>query len=272
MVKARRGAGRPGVTKSPEAVRVRFLFVHRGDARSGQTIALHAHPFWQLELVLRGKARAVAGSDAQLLGREQGVLVPPGIAHGVAYQSDNTVYLALKFAVDGLAAPARALWLEPSSPVWWFRPALERLLPLGSEPGHRDQPALEHLIAAMLCAVLKPAVDATPVDDLAARAARACDDADGTPTVAALARALELSPSRLHARFTAELGLTAKAWLDRRRAQAAARMLASSDLAIGDVAGAMRFADVFAFSRFFARVMGASPRAYRRAARVAADA
>ncbi len=252
-------------------IRVRFLFVHRGDARSGVTIALHAHPFWQMELVLRGRARAVAGSDAQVLARDQGVLVPPGIAHGVAYQSDNTVYIALKFAVDGIAPPPRALWLEPSSPVWWFRPALERLLPVGSEPGHRDQPALEHLIAAMLCALLKPVASIAPVDDLAARAALVCDDADDTPTVAGLARALGLSPGRLHARFADEVGLAPKAWLDRRRAQAAARMLASSDLAIGDVAGAMRFADVFAFSRFFARVMGTGPRAYRRAARVAVD-
>ena len=79
-----------------------------------------------------------------------------------------------------------------------------------------------------------------------------------------LAARLGLSPGRLSARIRAETGEGAKPVIDRARAEEAARLLAYADRDIAGIADLLGFPDPFTFSRFFSRMMGRSPRDWRR--------
>ncbi|MEU9338458.1 helix-turn-helix domain-containing protein [Streptomyces sp. NPDC048290] len=90
----------------------------------------------------------------------------------------------------------------------------------------------------------------------------------GAPhTVASLAAAVALSPSRFAHLFAQQLGESPMRALREARLQHAARLLEGSDLPVERVAAASGFASPFHFNRVFHRRYGAPPGAYRAAHR-----
>lgn len=83
-------------------------------------------------------------------------------------------------------------------------------------------------------------------------------------TVAELAEAVHLSPSRLAHLFTETVGEAPMQMLVRLRLRQAARLLEFSTLGVGEVAAEVGFESPFYFSRQFSQHFGMSPRAYRR--------
>ncbi|MFH8371629.1 helix-turn-helix domain-containing protein [Streptomyces sp. NPDC018031] len=82
-------------------------------------------------------------------------------------------------------------------------------------------------------------------------------------TVASLAAAVALSPSRFAHLFTARTGVSPMRALREARLRQAARLLETTALDVGQVAAASGFASPFHFSRVFRARFGASPRRYR---------
>ncbi|MFI7114096.1 helix-turn-helix domain-containing protein [Nonomuraea sp. NPDC050227] len=82
-------------------------------------------------------------------------------------------------------------------------------------------------------------------------------------SVASLARAVALSPSRFAHLFAAETGLTPMGAVRRARVRHAASLLEVTDLDVGQVAAASGFVSPFHFSRAFRREYGLPPRDYR---------
>ncbi|MFF4193269.1 helix-turn-helix domain-containing protein [Nonomuraea sp. NPDC001831] len=82
-------------------------------------------------------------------------------------------------------------------------------------------------------------------------------------SVASLARAVALSPSRFAHLFAAETGQTPMGAVRRARVRHAASLLEVTDLDVGQVAAASGFVSPFHFSRAFRREYGLPPRDYR---------
>lgn len=85
-------------------------------------------------------------------------------------------------------------------------------------------------------------------------------------TVAALAEAVGMSRSALHARFRDTVGDTPAEYLRRWRVHVAARLLREQSCSVASAAGAVGYRTEAAFSNAFLRVMGVRPGAYKRAA------
>lgn len=83
-------------------------------------------------------------------------------------------------------------------------------------------------------------------------------------TVAELAAAVHLSPSRLAHLFRAATGEAPIQMLMRLRLRQAARLLAFSALSVAEIAAEVGFDSPFYFARQFRRQFGVSPTAYRR--------
>jgi transcriptional regulator GlxA family with amidase domain len=86
-------------------------------------------------------------------------------------------------------------------------------------------------------------------------------------TVEDMARHAGYSPRSFARRFRAETGTTPMQWLIARRVAEGQRLLEGTDLAIEDVAVRAGFGSAVVLRQHFARVVGTTPTAYRRAFR-----
>jgi AraC-like DNA-binding protein len=131
------------------------------------------------------------------------------------------------------------------------------------------------ILAWMLRALELPAPDADRSDraqqvlSLLARLGDA-DLADPQP-LPQLARSAGMGRTAFWSAVVAATGLTPRRWLEQRRMEAAARRLRDTGRTVADIAAEVGFADPFHFSRAFKRVIGASPRDYRRRAEAMAQ-
>ncbi|MEK7413095.1 MAG: helix-turn-helix domain-containing protein [Planctomycetota bacterium] len=206
------------------------------------------------------------------------VLLRPGYPHG--YQTDPQVG-AWELAWAHILLPDA--WLDL---VTWPEP-VPGLLHLHLErAAHRDVTACldaadacsrtsaahsERLAmnaierALLLLARANPNEAATRLDprlrtamDLALR------DLSSPPSLAAMARAADMSPSRFAHRFREQVGDSPGRWLEHERLRRAAALLDATTRTVADIGAEVGFSDPFYFSQRFRRWAGKSPRAWRK--------
>jgi AraC-like DNA-binding protein len=76
-----------------------------------------------------------------------------------------------------------------------------------------------------------------------------------------------LSVSAFHRTFKETTGISPLRFLREQRINEARRLLITTDLSLGDIAGKLGFSDPFSFSKCFKKACGQSPREYRQTAR-----
>lgn len=213
---------------------------------------------WQLQT---GRARD--GFEAQLL------LVHPAVIQPTAAAPSSAAPALLRLE----DWPSR-FKLEPQELAAWT--SLAALL-----RQELEQPQLDELAAALarellLCLMLQMSRSAlrqtaapTPQAELVSRLRRELEARIGTrPAVAELARSLRVSTSTLTRSCNDLLGHSAKDMVDRRVALEAQRLLVHStatSVAIGEQLG---FGEPSNFVKFFRRLVGTTPEAFRRAHRL----
>lgn len=84
-----------------------------------------------------------------------------------------------------------------------------------------------------------------------------------SPTIDEIAFAVQLSPRQLMRRFRATYGTTLHRYIMRRLLQIAQKMLISQDDTITEIAEVLGFPSINTFSRWFKKMTGVSPSAYR---------
>ncbi|WP_344234289.1 helix-turn-helix domain-containing protein [Kribbella hippodromi] len=127
-----------------------------------------------------------------------------------------------------------------------------------------EQLSANSLEAALLwCDTQNP--KAVQIDDRLLRAIELIDqDLTATLDVPRLARAVNLSVSRFAHLFREQLGVGPQQFVERRRLDAAARLLELTSRSVASVAAAVGYADPLYFSTRFRLHTGSSPTAYRR--------
>jgi transcriptional regulator GlxA family with amidase domain len=93
------------------------------------------------------------------------------------------------------------------------------------------------------------------------------DNAERPLTLADIAAHAHLSPRTLNRRFRDQAGTTPMRWLVTARLRRAQHLLEAGDQSIEHIAGQVGFRSATTFRDQFARLVGTSPRAYRRAFR-----
>jgi len=109
-------------------------------------------------------------------------------------------------------------------------------------------------------------------DDLAALLLQVEAGLDGELRLTSLAREAGYSPFHFHRLFTRRLGETPAKYVERRRLDRAAYLVAVTEASLIDIGLAVGFGSAETFSRAFRRRFGVPPRDYRQMARVSLKA
>lgn len=247
----------------PAALRCRYLY-HQGVTGKLQSrTRRHTHPFWQVEVALAEGIEAWAGGQRWTLDPDDVLIIPPHVPHGFRYRPGSR-WVSVKLAVEGrMANEARRV---PPSPVRdALRAALLSLLPPIGTASAREREVLAGVLTALVACIAEETVSGRPVETgQVAEVRRYVERFGGKPvSVAEVAAHLGYSIGHASAEFRRRAGMGLKEFLDRERARCAAEALRYSDLRVGEIAEELGFPDLFAFSRFFKRTMGRSPRTYR---------
>lgn len=84
-----------------------------------------------------------------------------------------------------------------------------------------------------------------------------------SPSLAEIAKAVDVSPYHFHRMFTGAVGVSPKYYLQRKQLQVARWLLRSTQLPVGRIAAAAGFASHGHFTSTFHRIVGVSPRVFR---------
>ena len=233
--------------------------VHRGDR----------HDFAQLVLPVHGDVLLDIEERRGRLDPLHGALVAPGAWHAQSSQAANCSLIVdvertafghgpwqglLERPFIALGPPARkliefmGLMAREAAPA----PALVQ----GWAPLLLDTLSLDTPRASSRLAVLLARIESAPGLDWSTES---------------MARAANLSVSRLHAVFREELGRTPHAWLLDCRLDRARGLLAGTSRSVADIALACGFSDQTSLTRAMRRACDATPAAYRRASRESAS-
>ncbi len=256
---------------------VERVLVH--DVTEPLTVDPHVHPdLLQLDLIdgcageilQHGQRFAVAGVSV--------CAAAPGTAHGYTLRPEHrrarVCLIRLKTATDPQALPALRTGLPP----------LEHLAGLLAAAAETWTPAGAPLIAAAKLAEALcrwPGADeSTGVSEASHGDTTALGDAvsdrvrravtrlarrvDDPPSLDELAAAAHISPRHFARRFAADFNCTPHEYITARRLDAARAVLLRPGVPVARVAEELGFASSSAFSRWFSRAAGQTPRAFQK--------
>lgn len=259
-------------------------------------VFMHFHEFYELALVTHGTGLHMAGESEQRIGRGSVIFIVPGVSHGFRV-GEGLVVLNCMLRVE--ATQFDLPWArrdeslgrlfgttesEPRLPFLWFLDEPELGECLSHLDAIRERPAEErneafdlgHLLLALdvLVRHAEPGrVEPVPIDPQpSALVASAIDLLDQNLsrkwTLRELSGQLCVGPFHLVRQFDRWVGLPPIAYLNRRRAERAAMLLATTADPIGSDGADVGWPDPSQFSRRFKQYMGANPSACREQSRV----
>ena len=249
-------------------------------------LPMHSHLFWQLNLAEAGGAQFVTGkNDVRELNSGDILFVPPEVPHLLRYRRTEFVGFSFKFEVHGMDGRGSGpIHIPASRETRGGIHAIRELLTATFANRHIfsgenlvcDESAYNTVLVESLLLglfsryVLGEDRRETPLFQQVKKLLR---QRHGTPlSVRELAENCGYSAGYLSGLLKKECGFSAKALIDRERAQIAAHYLEFSDMRIGEIAEFMGYPNLFAFSNFFRLHCGCTPTEYRRECRRELDA
>lgn len=242
----------------------RLLAVGRMHADAAWGMRAHSHDFWEFIYFLRG-CGWVEMPHARFRPQQYHLMVyPPGLSHAETTDPDapeETVFFGV--AVSGVVPVGAPLLLpDPQGDLRWL---CEQL----AVESQAEEPALCHLyLQAFLHLVERAWQRGTALSpDLVEIARQYLHAHYAQPvTLEQIAASAQVSATYLSHRFRARVGMSPMRYLQGLRMDAAQRLLATTDLPIGEVAARVGYADPLYFSRVFTHCTQQSPTVYRRLA------
>jgi len=227
------------------------------------------HDFAQLVLPVHGEVLLDIEERRGRLDPLHGALVAPGAWHAQSSQDANR---SLIVDVDG-AAFAHGPWQNLiERPFVMLGPAARKLVEFMGLMAREAAPP-RTLVQGWVPLLLDTlSLDAPRASSRLAALLARIEAAPGLSwSTESMARAANLSVSRLHAVFRDELDSTPHAWLLGCRLDCARSLLAGSSRSIADIALACGFSDQTSLTRAMRRALDDTPAAYRRASQESAS-
>ena len=256
--------GNSGVVDMREGSPVRAgTFAYEGN---GLVADWHAHDLHQIEYSFHGTVEVETRAGHYLLPPQQGVWIPAGLLHQTTIKSE--VRTVSVFFQPGLVPEA-----GDSARILAVSPVIREMIlhgvrwPIGRPDDDPEADTFFVTLANLVASGLDretPLCLPTSTEPLIAAVMAYTDSHLDRVTEAEVCRSVGLSDRTLRRRFVAATGMTWRSYLLQSRFLRAMTLLAEPGPSVIEVATAVGFESVSAFSRGFARYAGENPTAYRR--------
>lgn len=232
---------------------------------------------WQLLYTVAGAARFGWPGGEYIVGPGEAVLLRPGTPHdygnhptGGRWENLWAHFHPGDNWLDLLEWPEVApgiMHLRFTDAVLrrQIRAGLAEMHQLATGSSARRERLALHALEGVLLQCAEVATSGTESIDGRVRVAmeRLCRQLDQALSIAAVAKAVGLSPSRFAHLFRAQTGATPARYREQQRLRRACQLLLATDHTIADIAATVGFPDPLHFSVRFKRFAGASPRQWR---------
>jgi AraC-like DNA-binding protein len=226
----------------------------------------HRHDLHQLEYSFQGTVELETETARYLLPPQQAVWIPAGVTHQTTVRRSVRTVSAF-FCPDLVPGAGDRVRILAASPL-----VREMLLygvrwPIHRQPGSQ---AADTFFAALACLVADSLDQETPLrlptstDPLIAAVIAYTEDHVQRVSATEVARAVGVSERTLRRKFLADTGISWHGYLRQSRLLRAMTMLAGKEPTVLDVAIAVGFGSLSAFTRAFTSSTGESPTTYRR--------
>lgn len=243
-----------------------LLIVERIVRKETGTVAVHTHPFWQLEIVLRGPISYSWQDQRGDLQAGDMLLVAPDVEHSFRYDRHGCSWITLKFINSSETGRLHeGAVIRNSLFNDQFITALQTMV-TGPILNTYERIFVEGFIQSLFQYLVS---QHTAYDDNAdytlVRTVKDLVRKRGGKAVNIneLAEQMSYTRSHLSKQFRSLSGENLKGFIDRIRLEKAKELLLYSEYAIAEISEVLGFKDLFSFSRFFKRGTGESPRSYR---------
>jgi AraC family L-rhamnose operon transcriptional activator RhaR len=281
----------PGYTLNADALIGPSELLGFATAHHPLSVFEHFHDFYELALVLRGTGLHITSDGGRMVRRGIAIFVAPGVSHGYEMGDDLTVYNcflrveAVQFDMPWAPRDGRLgrlfspMGLVPRLPLVVALNEDAFLTCLGHLDAIRGRDAadrseahdLGHLLLALdvLASRLEHddsehvVVDPRAPSMVAAAIELLEQDLQRHWTLDELAGQLCIGPFHLVRLFKRWLGMPPIAWSNRRRAERAAILLATTDEPVAAIGAQVGWPDPSYFSRRFRQEFGVGARTYR---------
>lgn len=207
---------------------------------------MHDHPHGSISLVVRGEVFETCGGVTRRAGPGDLIVKPAGTRHADLYGDGGAALYTI--ATDTGTLAYRTRFGGPATALFAAAVAEWRA-------GRASAGITNDLVAALHDD--RPARRSSRMRDVAERLS------SSDVTVESVARDLGMHPVALARAFRREHGCSITAYRRRRRARAAARLLASTGMPLVDIALECGFSDHSHFCRVFKRETGLAPSVFR---------
>ncbi len=230
------------------------------------TTGWHWHDLHQIEYALQGAVEVDTAAGTYLLPPHQAAWIPAGCVHQATLHASVTTFSVL-FEPSLVAVPDDRVRIVAASPL-----IREMVLHAARWPITRadDDPVADHFFRTLGHLVGEALEHEAPLslptsdDPIVAAAIAHTQTHLATTSVDDVCASIGVSERTLRRHFTAALGMPWRSYLLQARLLRSMALLAEPDRTVLDVAIAVGFEDVSAFTRAFRRHAGEAPSIYRR--------
>jgi AraC-like DNA-binding protein/quercetin dioxygenase-like cupin family protein len=266
----------------PKADSVRVVDMRGGNCVRAGTFAFegtelvtnwHAHDLHQIEYAFRGTVEVETGAGHYLLPPQQAAWIPAGLMHQTTIKRTVRT-VSVFFHPDLVPEPGDTARILAAAPVIREMILYGVRWPIGRPVEDPEADAYFVTLANLVADGLDretPLCLPTSAEPLIAAVMAYTDSHLDHVTEVEVCRSVGLSDRTLRRRFVAATGMTWRSYLLQSRFLRAMALLAEPGPTVIEVATAVGFESLSAFSRGFARYVGENPTAYRHRVLAGAD-